>query len=63
VKHPYTVRLTSDDVTSERVFHLTKAQRDFLLEVAAAFNADARFTVDHRVYVEPTSAAPTGDVA
>ena len=61
MKHRYTVRLVSDDVESSHVFHLTDAARDLLLEVAAAFNADARFSVDHRMYVEP--AAQQGEVA
>lgn len=61
MKRRYRVVLTSDDVTSEQTFYLTDYGRDLLLEVAAAFNAAARFSVDHRMYVEP--AAQQGDAA
>lgn len=63
MKRLYTVRLASDDVESSHDFHLTEYGRDLLLEVAAAFNAQARFSVDHRMFVEPASAAPQGEVA
>lgn len=62
MKRLYTVRLTSDDWTSECEFHLTPAARDLLLEIAAAFNAKATYAVDVRVFVDPAdSAAPQGD--
>lgn len=63
MKRLYTVRLVSDDVVSEQDFCLTDAGRDLLLEIAAAFNANAKFSVDHRMFVEPSSAATQGEVA
>ena len=52
MKRLYAVRLTSYDVVSEQDFYLTDAGRDLLLEIAAAFNANAKFSVDHRMFVE-----------
>lgn len=63
MKRPYTVRLVSDDVEASHQFHLTPAALTLLLEVAAAFNAKARFSVDPRMFVEPDSAAAQGEVA
>lgn len=64
MKRLYTVRLTSDDVSAEHQFHLSPATVVLLFEVAAAFNAKARFSVDPRMFVEPSASAATqGEVA
>lgn len=62
MKRTYTVRLTSDDWTSECDFQLTEDQRDLLLFIAAGFAAQATFSVDHLVSITP-SAAQQGEVA
>lgn len=64
MKHIHTVRLTSDDVTSECDFHLTPVQLNLVLEMAQRFNAQARWSSDIRWEIDPTdSAANPGDAA
>lgn len=62
MKHPHTLRLSSDDVVSEHVFYLTPAQLNFVLEMAQTFNAQARWSSDIRWAVDPTDSS-TGDAA
>lgn len=63
MKRKHLVRLSSDDVVAEHTFYLTDLGLNLLLEVAQAFNAKARFSVDIRMEVDPTDSATTGDAA
>lgn len=63
MKRPYTVRLTSDDVSSEHQFDLEPTEVLLLLTIAATFNARAKFSVDPRMFVEAVASAPPQDAA
>lgn len=63
-KRTHTVRFTSDDVTSECQFQVTDYGLRVLKDLAAALNSQASFSVDVRMFVDPTgSAAHPGDAA
>jgi hypothetical protein len=64
MKRKHLVRLSSDDVVAEHNFYLTDLGLNLLLEVAQAFNAKARFSVDIRMEIDPAdSTANPGDAA
>ncbi len=63
MKRKHLVRLSSDDVVAEHNFYLTDLGLNLLLEVAQAFNAKARFSVDIRMEIDPTDSANPGDAA
>lgn len=64
MKRKHLVRLTSDDVTSECEFQVTDYGLTILKDLARCVNSGARFSVDVRMFVDPTdSATNPGDTA
>jgi hypothetical protein len=64
MKRKHTLRLTSDDVVSECVLWLTPDALALVVEIAQTVNAQAKFSVDIRMEVDPTdSTTHQGDAA
>jgi hypothetical protein len=63
-KRAHTIRLTSEDVVSECQFEVTDYVLKVIKDLARAVNSQASFSVDVRMFVDPTdSATKSGDAA